>query len=334
MPDYERERMVAIEAARLAGQLCLAVRREMLGENPDEAQIEKAGKEPVTIADYGAQAIVLQRIAHHFPDDGTVAEERATEFDTLTNDSQKTKVVYHVGAVLGNTVSLDEIRGWLDFGRQKHAHRIWAVDPIDGTKGFLRGNQFAVAVALLLDGQPIVGALACPLLPFDTHNLAGGYGVVAAAVRGRGAMLEALDSSAARPLAVSTHSALTEARAVESVESGHTDHSFSQNVFRVAGLDGAPVRMDSQAKYVAVADGRAEVYIRHSRGDYREKIWDHAAGVLIVQEAGGTATDLDGRSLDFSKGEKLSDNRGILAANALIHESLLDAIRAVEAATR
>src|SRR5574341_1449701 len=292
MPDYERERMVAIEAARLAGQLCLAVRREMLGENPDEAQIEKAGKEPVTIADYGAQAIVLQRIAHHFPDDGTVAEERATEFDTLTNDSQKTKVVYHVGAVLGNTVSL------------------------------------------LLDGQPIVGALACPLLPFDTHNLAGGYGVVAAAVRGRGAMLEALDSSAARPLAVSTHSALTEARAVESVESGHTDHSFSQNVFRVAGLDGAPVRMDSQAKYVAVADGRAEVYIRHSRGDYREKIWDHAAGVLIVQEAGGTATDLDGRSLDFSKGEKLSDNRGILAANALIHESLLDAIRAVEAATR
>src|SRR5574341_2681485 len=62
MPDYERERMVAIEAARLAGQLCLAVRREMLGENPDEAQIEKAGKEPVTIADYGAQAIVLQRI--------------------------------------------------------------------------------------------------------------------------------------------------------------------------------------------------------------------------------------------------------------------------------
>ena len=129
------------------------------------------------------------------------------------------------------------------------------------------------------------------------------------------------------PIQVSVQIDVRKARAVESVESGHTDHSFSKSVLDRAGVGAESVRMDSQAKYVAVAMGRAEIYLRNSRGeDYREKIWDHAAGVLIVKEAGGIVTDLNGNSLDFSLGERLESNRGVLAASPDFHPVLIQSI--------
>lgn len=332
MPDYELERTIARNAARLAGQLCLAVRQEMLGGSPDEARIEKAGREPVTVADYGAQAIVLHHIAEHFPGDGTIAEERAAEFNGLASDEQQSQVVDHVGRLLRRTVTTADVQQWLDFGRGQEVSRIWTVDPIDGTKGFLRGDQFAVAVALLVDGEPVVGALACPVMPYDPEQPDAGSGVVAVAVKGQGGVLESFDGADSRPLKGSPVAEASQGRTVESVESGHTDHSFSAQAFASAGLGGGVVRMDSQAKYVAVADQRAEVYLRNSRGkDYREKIWDHAAGVLIVNEAGGRVTDLNGNLLDFSLGERLEQNQGILATNGHLHDALLQAIKSVRA---
>ena len=72
----------------------------------------------------------------------------------------------------------------------------------------------------------------------------------------------------------------------------------------------------------------ADVYLRlPTRADYREKIWDHAAGALIVTEAGGRVTDVDGRPLDFTRGSSLLDNRGVLATNGLLHDRVLKAIR-------
>jgi 3'(2'), 5'-bisphosphate nucleotidase len=324
MTRYDAERKAARDAARLAGQLCLAIREEMLGDG-DPARLEKAGREPVTIADYGAQAVVLRHIAAHFPDDGVIAEEGAADFDRLTSDAQRERIVHHVGAAVSESVSLDDIRRWLDWGRGRPSGRIWTVDPIDGTKGFLRGDQFAVAVALLVRGEPVVSALACPLMPLRDDLT----GAVATAVRGEGADVERLAGGDNHPLQVSALMDMTQARIVESVESGHTDHSFSGQVLQEAGVGGDPVRIDSQAKYLAVAAGRAEIYIRGSKGtDYRERIWDHAAGMLIVEEAGGRVTDLDGRPLDFSQGDRLINNRGILATNGPIHQRLLDAIQA------
>lgn len=323
---YDTERTIAREAARLAGQLCLAVRGGML--NSPES-MEKDGREPVTIADFGAQAVVLQHIARHFPADAAVAEEHAADFERLASDAQRERIIYYVSQALGRPVSPAQIAGWLDYGRERSCSRVWTVDPIDGTKGFLRGDQFAIAVALLVDGQPVVGALACPLLPFGSDGAADARGIIAVAVRAEGATIEPLSGGPVRPLRVSDRAEVASARSVESVEVGHTDHSFSAAVFQTAGVGGQPVRMDSQTKYVAVADGRAEIYIRNSRGaDYREKIWDHAAGVLVVQEAGGRVTDLNGSDLDFSLGAKLQNNRGILATNGLLHDVLLEAIRA------
>jgi 3'(2'), 5'-bisphosphate nucleotidase len=325
MASYVEELDQARSAARAAARLCIAVRAEMLG-TPD--RMEKAGREPVTIADYGAQAVILRAIAQRFPSDGAFAEERAADFASVASDAQREQVLRHVQAITGAPVTAAELQTWLDFGRGKPAERIWAVDPIDGTKGFLRGEQFAIAVALLVGGELAVAALACPMLPFDPAK-PGSQGVIAWAARGEGASLEALAGDASRPLHVSALGTPAQARAVESVESGHTDHGFSAGVLSAAGVGGGPVRMDSQAKYVAVADGRAEIYIRHSQGaDYREKVWDHAAGALIVAEAGGRVTDLGGRPLDFSIGERLGGNHGILGTNGPLHDRLLEAIRA------
>ncbi len=79
------------------------------------------------------------------------------------------------------------------------------------------------------------------------------------------------------------------------------------------------------------ASGMAEVYLRPvSAGRYREKTWDHAAGVAIVEEAGGRVSDLDGRPLDFSTGPRLEGNRGVVASNGWVHDRVLEAIAATE----
>jgi 3'(2'), 5'-bisphosphate nucleotidase len=91
--------------------------------------------------------------------------------------------------------------------------------------------------------------------------------------------------------------------------------------------------MDSQAKYGVVARGEAEIYLRMpTRADYHEKIWDHAAGALIVQEAGGTVTDIHGRPLEFHHGRELSANRGVIVSNRLLHARVLETLRALHLA--
>ena len=88
--------------------------------------------------------------------------------------------------------------------------------------------------------------------------------------------------------------------------------------------------MDSQCKYGAVARGDASIYLRlPTRADYEEKIWDHAAGWMVVTEAGGRVTDVRGEPLDFSIGRTLRNNKGVVATNGRIHDSVISAVRAV-----
>ena len=92
--------------------------------------------------------------------------------------------------------------------------------------------------------------------------------------------------------------------------------------------------MDSQAKYAVLAAGAGDILVRlisPARPDYRERIWDQAAGMIVVTEAGGRVTDLDGKSLDFSHGRTLAKNRGVLATNGHLHETVLAGLRAIGA---
>ncbi len=126
----------------------------------------------------------------------------------------------------------------------------------------------------------------------------------------------------------------TDALLLRSFESGHTNVDQIGDFRDALGVKAPPVSMDSQAKYTLLASGDGDLLLRllsPAKPDYREKIWDQAAGSLILEEAGGKITDLDGKNLDFSTGRSLRNNRGILATNGMLHQAALDALRRIGA---
>jgi len=320
---YETEQDVAIRAVCAAAGLCRAVREEITPES-----LAKADRSPVTVADFGSQALICRALAEAFPDDPVIAEEGSSELRTPENVAMLDRVVAQVRASHPEASAEDVLR-WIDHGGTRdYATRFWTLDPIDGTKGFLRGGQYAIALALIVDGRIEVAALACPNLAADTG--ADAAGAIASAVRGRGAWVRSLtEGSAASPVRVNDQDDPAHARFCESVESGHSAHDEAAAVAARLGITAPPLRMDSQAKYAVVARGEADIYLRlPTRADYREKIWDHAAGVLVIEEAGGTVTDVDGRPLDFTRGGELATNRGVIVTNGRLHAKVLEALRA------
>ena len=224
----------------------------------------------------------------------------------------------------------------IDRGVDAPGERYWTLDPIDGTKGFLRGAQYATALAYVENGVVQLGVLGCPNIRPDLGEDIGGVGSLLVASRGGGSWIAPLrgDLSSFRPLSVSDQSDTGQARLMRSFESGHTNTSQIDAFQQELGGEAEPVRMDSQVKYALLASGKGEIYLRllsADRPDYREKIWDQAAGSIIVEEAGGMVTDLNGKDLDFSQGRTLKENRGICASNGQLHADALAALKAVKA---
>jgi 3'(2'), 5'-bisphosphate nucleotidase len=150
---------------------------------------------------------------------------------------------------------------------------MWTLDPIDGTKGFLRGGQYAVCLALIVDTQVELGVIGCPNLPVDPSNPDGARGCLFVAVRGQGTQQLTLSGSSPIPLSIPaiTPSTLS---FLESVESAHSSHSFNSRVSKLLLVQKPPIRMDSQAKYCCLARGEGGAYLRMPTGvGYREKIW-------------------------------------------------------------
>ncbi len=322
---FENERSVAIDAVRHASHVCRAVQAQLAG-----SVLEKDDRSPVTVADFASQAMICRALREAFPADPVVAEEDSAALREAENASLLGKVVDHAGKVLAGSTQ-DDVLSWIDHGGGEPAARFWTLDPIDGTKGFLRGEQYAVALALLVDGQPVVAAVGCPNLHTDPADPSSPKGVIFTAVRGEGAEALPLDGDAASvAVRVNANADPAQARFCESVEKGHSSHSRSARVAQAAGIVNEPVRLDSQAKYVVVARGEADAYMRFARGDYKEKIWDHAAGYLVNAEAGGRASDQDGKPLDFSKGKRLEGNRGVIVTNGALHDRILAAIAEVD----
>jgi 3'(2'), 5'-bisphosphate nucleotidase len=324
--SYTRERQCAVEAVREAAVLCRSVQRVLVPET-----ITKADKSPVTVADFGSQALVGRALSLAFPDDPLIAEEDAAELRRAEHAVLLAEVEAHVRAQRPDADS-DSLCRWIDRGGgATFTRRFWTLDPIDGTKGFLRREQYAVALALVIDGRVTVAALACPNLPLDAAAERGDglVGTVFVAVRGEGAFATALqDDGRETRIRVSGLSDLAKVRLCESVESEHSAHGAAATVAARLGIAAAPRRLDSQAKYAVVARGEADAYLRlPTHADYREKIWDHAAGVLLVEEAGGAVTDIAGRPLDFTQGRELTANRGVIVTNGLLHARVLEALQ-------
>ena len=280
---------------------------------------DKADRSPVTIADYAVQAYVFQALRTKFPKDNFVGEEASNQ---LRQDPTLLEAVTKQIQYLLPQANSEQICQWIDLGQGHLKGRFWVLDPVDGTKGFLRRMQYATALALIEDGEVVLGVVGCPELEFD-----GQRGVIAYAYKGQGAWWKSYDpKSEAKPLHVSEVNSLENVRLLRSFEDSHTDSSRIQDFVSKGGIKADPVRMDSQAKYVLLAAGKAELMMRLvalERAGYHEYIWDQAPGYRVLLEAGGTITDSDGKTLDFSSGRRLSNNRGILVSNGLIHEAAL-----------
>ncbi|CAK7243143.1 MAG: 3'(2'),5'-bisphosphate nucleotidase [Sporothrix thermara] len=349
-----------LQVAQLAVQRAAILTKKVFHEKA-KGTVSKDDKSPVTIGDFGAQALIISALRHSFPTDEIVAEEEADQLradatlrDTIWGFVKDTKLD-DAGAeeVLGGPIpTVDAMLDLLDQGKSAggRSGRIWTIDPIDGTKGFLRGGQYAVCVGLIVDGDVQVGVLGCPNLPTDDATKltvdvganqtdeGSSTGVLFSAVKGDGAYSMPLTTGAVQPAhRISMNSAfpadskdLSAASFCESVEAGHSNQSESAQIAQILGITKPSVRMDSQAKYGSIARGAGDIYLRLPvSATYQEKIWDHAAGDLIVREAGGCVTDTLGRPLDFGHGRTLAENKGVVAAPVAIHPTVLAAVQSV-----
>lgn len=347
---YEKELEIALLAVQRATRLTKQVFHQQA-----KGTLSKEDASPVTIGDFGAQALIIAALKANFPSDEIVAEEEAADLrdnaslrQTVWDLVRATKLDDDAAeAALGGPVqSADDMLQRLDEGRSAGGAkgRIWAIDPIDGTKGFLRGGQYAVCLALMVDGQVTVGVLGCPNLPVDdaaplTADVgadasdAEGRGVLFSAVAGEGATGRAMSTGAltpAHPISMRPISDMSKASFCESVEAGHSNHGDQADIAAKLGITNPSVRMDSQAKYASIARGAGDIYLRLPvKATYQEKIWDHAAGDVIVREAGGQVTDVNGNRLDFTAGRTLANNKGVVAAPAGGHAQVLKVVQEV-----
>lgn len=346
---YEKELELALLAVQRA-----AILTKSVYSSHSKGTLTKTDSSPVTIGDFGAQALIIASIKSAFPDDEVVGEEDA---DDLRANADLKSLVWDLvqQAKLSDSAAEDTIGGpiksaedmltALDGGASQGGNkgRIWALDPIDGTKGFLRGGQYAVCLALMVDGVPTVGVIGCPNLPVDDKApldsktgfdaSSEGNGVLFGAVKGQGATSRALtDGKLAEPqkITMSPLPDVSQATFCESVEAGHSSHGDQAAIASKLGITKDSVRMDSQAKYCSIARGAGDLYLRlPTSKTYQEKIWDHAAGVVLVQEAGGEVSDAYGKPLNFGIGRTLKENKGIIAAPKSVHAQVIEVVKEV-----
>ncbi|KAJ6802462.1 PAP-specific phosphatase HAL2-like [Iris pallida] len=370
--ERSKELDVAVRVVQMACSLCQRVQDGLLGRSADQID-SKDDDSPVTVADWGVQATVSWILSRCFGSENVaiIAEE---DVQTLSKKEATGLLESVVNAVneclieapkyglespskaLGSREVLEAISKCNSGGGPKG--RYWVLDPVDGTLGFVRGDQYAVALALIEDGEVILGVLGCPNYPMNKQWLSyhqryyrlmsklsppavGSWekGCVLYAQRGSGeAWMQPVihdygkleQNSSARAIKVSTIDDPAFATFCEPVEKANSSHSFTAGLAESVGLRKQPLRVYSMVKYAAIARGDAEIFMKFARAGYKEKIWDHAAGVVIIQEAGGVVTDAGGRPLDFSRGVFLEGlDRGIIACSgSVLHDRIIKAVDA------
>jgi len=324
---FEKELEIGQNAVIEAMRICKTIQEELTGAD----SITKSDKSPVTIADFASQAIICRILDENFPDIPIVAEEKSDALRKPKNREILKRILQTIAndAKINGILNKENLFHSIDLGGcDPTDHIFWTLDPIDGTKGFLRGEQFAIALALIEKGVVQLGVLGCPNLKLpenDSH-----CGCLLFAVNGGGTKLRDIETGTTETVGVSTLTDPGKMRFVESYVSTHSNLEMQLQIARILKMARDPIQMDSQVKYGVLAAGNAEIYIRipHPKTpDYREKIWDHAAGTIIVEEAGGVVTDIFGKKLDFSVGKTLKDNRGIFASVPSVHDRILGIIK-------
>jgi len=316
------ELKVIIQAVQQAAQLTKSLQSGHFDANT------KDDDSPVTNADYGAQAILGRAIQQHFPADGVMGEEGSEGFQSLMSAAAQQALAERVGGILGESVTPDDLATWLDVGRdQRDAERVWVIDPVDGTKGFVNDRYYAICVGLLEGGQPTQAVIGLPRSPLDVDGSI-------AYTAGDHVTVMALDGTSQRQVSASGRGADdSDLLILDSVRLPDEERQRAEAVRQSAGLSSAPLELyDSQLKYTTIAAGYGDVFVRLPRDIQADphKAWDHVTGAALLRAAGGTFTDVLGQPVDFTQGEILP-HLGFVASNGNpdLHATLLKAIREI-----
>lgn len=229
--NYRRELEAAVDVVQKACRLCVDVQTQLFQK--DKGILEKSDRTPVTVADFGVQALVSMELTRLFPSIPLVAEEDSSQLllDLETShqiaNNASNSLVEAVTNAVANSLSLDadtlnhnELLKAIDKGgketisSEEEPATYWVLDPIDGTRGFLMGDKalYVVGLALVIEGRPILGVMGCPNWDKDgtsiAENLARGManknkitdfpktGVIMAACYGYGTWMKSISLNA------------------------------------------------------------------------------------------------------------------------------------------
>ena len=268
--SYDHELRLALELAREAGAAILDLYQ---GPLEIEQKASADDREPVTQADKLANEIIVARLRQEFPEDGILAEES------------------------------------IDTAHRLDKARVWMIDPLDGTTGFIDGNgDFAVQIGLTENGECVLGVVYQPLT-----------GVLYRAVRGGGAWIERPNVAPERGR-VSDHREISTMRLAAS--RSHRSPRMDQ-VVQAFGLKEEVLRGSVGIKVGLIVEQHSDLYVHLSP---RTKQWDTCAPQVILQEAGGCTTDLFGLPLRYNHAD-VQNRNGVVASNGVSHTRIVELLR-------
>ncbi|KAF2491038.1 carbohydrate phosphatase [Lophium mytilinum] len=368
-PNYTPDLHLALRTVHRATLLTKSILRLL---NNSIAAETKPDASPVTIADFAAQCLIIAALRAHHPADSFVGEESAAalranpalrEAVWALVSSASSEALTGLGEGDGEGVealavpqTMEEMLDVIDvgLGEQTKEGRVWVLDPVDGTATFMKGQQYVVALALLVDGVQKVGVLAAPNLRWDVRAGGGagqkihedlvdgeGWGVVLSAVEGEGAWVRRVEEEGyGEAVRIGVDDRERRLEELDFVEAAPGSTTLSQESHRrVAEGLGAKwpgtQLWSQQMKYVALSLGAVDVMLRIPKTKDRfTQVWDHAGGQLIFQETGGKIQDLNGGAIDLAQGRKLKGERnfGMIAARPWCWEKVNEAAKEAVAA--
>lgn len=343
---YGREMAAAIALVTRATQMCLDLSAEvqtvaadapgveMTSEQLDSTKglsFQKGDNTPVTAADFAIQAMVSSALSEWFPEDGFMGEEDSADLRADAGLAAMTQRLCGLEA--------EEMLRAIDRGVEPlpAGERFWVLDPIDGTKGFLTGQQYIIGLALVdgRTGAPLVAAMGNP-------RLHPGPCVMAAAA-GAGMRLFTCGEGGSEPtkneLRLNGWAERAYALAPPSDAPGVAGEDYPPWLVSRPMSEGSPLPFGARSppgdvccgalcKYWSVAVGSHAGFIQYNTA---LKTWDHVAGVLCVQESGGRATDARGAPVAFLDREVPVEGGVICSAreaSEAIHARMVESVRA------
>jgi 3'(2'), 5'-bisphosphate nucleotidase len=268
----EQELEAALRLAKDAGKTLLDFYKK--GVVTEEKIGVDLLSEPVTEADRAASRLITGGLKEAFPRDGILSEEEPDDFE-----------------------------------RRMRKERVWIIDPMDGTAGFVKGDgDFAVQIGLSIGGLAMLGVV---LMPY--------YGIMTYAVKGQGAFVV---TEAGDPVKMT----VSDKRELHDLCLAASRNHFTKRMERIMEhfrFRGTARRGSVGLKVALIAQQECDVYIHPSP---RTKLWDTCAPQIILEEAGGRFTDIFGADFRYDVPD-LQNHNGIVASNGVSHTAVIDHLR-------